>query len=100
MNRIFKEAFSTLLPNNKLLLLYGPKGLDNISFVVDILSEKSLKYSVIDLSDSAIRGEINKLTLEELIWYINQAPYAILNACEHLKLLSISHFFLNTNCKK
>jgi len=88
MSRIFKEAFSTLLPNNKLLLLYGPKGLDNISFVVDILSEKSLKYSVIDLSDSAIRGEINKLTLEELIWYINQAPYAILNSCEHLKLLS------------
>ena len=61
MNRIFKEAFSTLLPNNKLLLLYGPKGLDNISFVVDILSEKSLNYTVIDLSDSAIRGEINKL---------------------------------------
>ena len=88
MNRIFKEAFSMLLPGNKLLLLYGPKGLNNINFAAEILIDKSFNYSVIDLSDSVIRGEINKLKFEELIWFINQAPYAIINECEHLVLLS------------
>jgi len=88
MNRIFKEVFSQLLPKNKLLLLYGPKGLDNLNFAAALLSEKALDFSLIDLSDSAIRGQINKLTIEELIWYINQAPYAVINECEHLKFLS------------
>ena len=49
MNRIFKESFSALLPNNKLLLLFGPKGLDNLNFVTEILSEKSANFNVIDL---------------------------------------------------
>jgi predicted AAA+ superfamily ATPase len=88
MNRIFKESFSALLPNNKLLLLFGPKGLDNLNFVTEILSEKSANFNVIDLSNPSIRGELNKLKFEELIWYVNQAPFAILNECEHLKLLS------------
>ena len=87
MKRFITDSFIDRHSKNKITILSGPKGAGKTTFVEAVFIDRKVDYQLIDLRQTAIRAEINKLNIEELIWLVNQKKQVLICEGEHLKLL-------------
>jgi len=87
MKRFIADSFIDRQSKNKITILSGPKGAGKTAFVESVFLDRKVDYQLIDLRETAIRSEMNKLTIEALIWYVNQSKQLLICEGEHLKLL-------------
>ena len=87
MKRLITDSFIDRQSKNKITILSGPKGAGKTTFVKSAFLERMVDYQLIDLRETAIRSEMNKLTIDELVWYVNQSKQLLICEGEHLKLL-------------
>jgi predicted AAA+ superfamily ATPase len=87
MKRFITDSFIDRHSKNKITILSGPKGAGKTAFVESVFLDRKVDYQLIDLRQTAIRAEINKLNIEDLIWLVNQKKQVLICEGEHLKLL-------------